>query len=723
MHCISDAKSERARVADGSCGFVAFSPRAHGAGATPAQTRRQNRRNALATGAKLSGFALGVLGLVGCSARDRHDPPPEVHQPSADAAPRVARAVALQNARLYDPALTALLADPSAEARHAAAAALGTMDEPEATAALVSALASSDLELVRASARGLAVSFRKLAAPDCDALAIALVRLQNAQNEPALEQVARALGTCESVDAEAMLRNLLASHEDAALAGLGRLARSRKKLQTATQGALLDRALGAESTAAHTLACLEPMARVPWSADLGARVLGATLPPAVTSARIYGQLGATAQLEALAAGEDPALEARAARFEALRALAKAAKEPAFVRVLATAARKPEETPATWAESPRGALFAQVLGLAPAQVDSAGLQALLSDAAALDGPPSSRLDHIRCESATRIAKSAFDSAHMVHCAREGSLAFSLARLVSLERSPLRGGRLPHFEALLQSTHLRVREAALAVIATHPEALASTWGLAAVVRALGSAHAGEVIAALEVAEKLPATRTPDLSAAFAAAAARPWPPDAAELFEALLKAGRDRHFPATATLARSLACHAAQPVRKLAREIVQDAPACTALVGVFPPAPPGGTTIVLRTTAGALTLRLDKSVAPASAATIARLAREGFYAHVEMHRVVPGFVVQFGDPEADGYGGGGGILLHEASDNSFAPLRIGLAHAGFDTASSQLFVTTGPARHLDGDYTWLGTAEGPWQDVVQGDVVTSVQIAQE
>ncbi|RYZ66558.1 MAG: hypothetical protein EOP08_04650, partial [Proteobacteria bacterium] len=68
-------------------------------------------------------------------------------------------------------------------------------------------------------------------------------------------------------------------------------------------------------------------------------------------------------------------------------------------------------------------------------------------------------------------------------------------------------------------------------------------------------------------------------------------------------------------------------------------------------------------------------------------------------------------------------HEPSEGSFGPLRVGLAHAGYDTASSQLFVTTGPAAHLDGDYTWLGEAEGPWQDLVLGDLVSGVKITQE
>lgn len=722
MHCIRDAKSAAEHGVPNPHGIVPFSSHHDGSAAVRAQRRRQIRRNARSISAKLSGFL--ALCLLGCGARD-----PDARDAGLagdeSATSRVARAVALGRGRFYDAWLATALADPSAAVRHAAAAALAGIDEPAATTALAAALASSDVAMVGRSARGLGVSFRALDEHACDALAVALVRLQSTQEEAALTAVAHTLGKCDSADAEPMLRNLLAAHEDAALAGLARLARSRKKLQAATFEALLDRALGNPAAEAHLLACLEPLSLATWTVKQGRRLLAAPRPSAVALAKIYGQLGATAQLEELAMQAGTDLAARAARFEALRALAKGIRgEAVFARALGALVPAPGEAPATWAQTPRGATFSQILGLAPAQAYSEALRIRLVTTAAIESAtPSARLDALRCAAAGRIAKRAFDSAPLIHCAPEGSLPFELNRLVALERSPLRGARLPHFEALLQSKNLRVREAALAAIAAHPEAVSAPWGLAAVTRALGSPDVGEVIAALEVVDKLPDARTPDLTAAYAEATTRAWPADAAELFEALLKTGRARHLPAGQALARTLGCHAAQPVRQLAREMVQDAPACASLTGLFADPPAASTTVILQSTAGSLTLHLDAAAAPASVATVVRLARAGFYSHVEMHRVVPGFVVQFGDPAGDGYGGAGGLLQHETSGHGFTPLRIGLAHAGFDTASSQLFVTTGPAPHLDGDYTWLGTAEGPWQDVVQGDVVSSVQIVQQ
>ena len=607
---------------------------------------------------------------------------------------------------------------PRKAVRLAAARTLATLDDPAAAPALASGLASSDVELVGASARGLAASFRQLGQPECDALAVALVRVQaDASAAPALVQIARAFAACDAADTEPTLRALLAAHEDAALAGLGRLARSRKKLQRATMVALLDRAApSGQLRRAHR--------RLPRAPRTGAVDLGPR------RARPWPDRGRRPWPPRASSRSSALVPASRSRPWPNRTTPRASRpcapsrnkgaEPVFARVLGSLAHKPDEAPAAWAVSPRGATFAQVLGLAPAVVDSDALRSLLETTAGLDGV-SSRLDGIRCDAATRIAKSAFDSAPMMHCAPEGSLRFELARLTALERSPFRGGRLPHFEALLQSAQVRVREAALAVLPAHPEALGAPWALAATVRALGSEHAGEVITALEVVAKLPDARTPDLAAAFHRGG------------HARMARRRRR---AVRGLAHDRPGRSGSPGRRSwpARSRVTPRSRCDVwhvksckmhrparpLTGVFPPAPDAGATITVQTTAGALVLHLDRGAAPTSVATITKLARAGFYDHVEMHRVVPGFVVQFGDPEADGYGGAGGILLHETSDNSFGPLRIGLAHAGFDTASSQLFVTTGPARHLDGDYTWIGTATGPWQDVVQGDLVTGVQI---
>jgi cyclophilin family peptidyl-prolyl cis-trans isomerase len=94
---------------------------------------------------------------------------------------------------------------------------------------------------------------------------------------------------------------------------------------------------------------------------------------------------------------------------------------------------------------------------------------------------------------------------------------------------------------------------------------------------------------------------------------------------------------------------------------------------------------------------------------------------IHRVVPGFVVQLGDPGGDGYGGAGKEPLRcETSPIPFASRRVGVALAGRDTGSSQLFVTLGPSPHLDGDYALIGRAEPGWEKAAQGDIVKKARV---
>jgi cyclophilin family peptidyl-prolyl cis-trans isomerase len=109
------------------------------------------------------------------------------------------------------------------------------------------------------------------------------------------------------------------------------------------------------------------------------------------------------------------------------------------------------------------------------------------------------------------------------------------------------------------------------------------------------------------------------------------------------------------------------------------------------------VTLRTAAGPMTLRLRPDWAPMTAAYFLRLVKQGAYRRSSFHRVVPGFVVQGGDPTGTGFGGDTRFLLSEPSDARFVRGVVGLAHAGRDTESSQFFITLGPAPHLDGQYT--------------------------
>jgi cyclophilin family peptidyl-prolyl cis-trans isomerase len=80
---------------------------------------------------------------------------------------------------------------------------------------------------------------------------------------------------------------------------------------------------------------------------------------------------------------------------------------------------------------------------------------------------------------------------------------------------------------------------------------------------------------------------------------------------------------------------------------------------------------------------------------------------VHRVVPGFVVQFGDKLGDGFGDAGRAPLRcETSPTPFETYDVGMALAGRDTASSQLFVALDRYPLLDGNYAWVGRAGPEW-----------------
>jgi cyclophilin family peptidyl-prolyl cis-trans isomerase len=134
--------------------------------------------------------------------------------------------------------------------------------------------------------------------------------------------------------------------------------------------------------------------------------------------------------------------------------------------------------------------------------------------------------------------------------------------------------------------------------------------------------------------------------------------------------------------------------------------------------------LQTDAGPLTIELDPTFAPLAVARILGLVQSGFYDGLQVHRVVPGFVAQFGDPGGDGYGGDNQPPLRcETSPIPFRSGSVGVALSGRDTGSSQLFVTLGRYPHLDGQYAWLGQAGPGWDRIAAGDRILHVRVSPE
>jgi peptidyl-prolyl cis-trans isomerase B (cyclophilin B) len=117
-----------------------------------------------------------------------------------------------------------------------------------------------------------------------------------------------------------------------------------------------------------------------------------------------------------------------------------------------------------------------------------------------------------------------------------------------------------------------------------------------------------------------------------------------------------------------------------------------------------TALLQTSCGNIAIALDVKQAPKTAASFAYLARRGFYDDLTFHRIVPGFVIQGGDPEGTGQGGPGYSVV-EAPPPSTHYTRGVVAMAKTEiedpgTSGSQFFIVVGPDAQLPPDYAVLG-----------------------
>lgn len=110
--------------------------------------------------------------------------------------------------------------------------------------------------------------------------------------------------------------------------------------------------------------------------------------------------------------------------------------------------------------------------------------------------------------------------------------------------------------------------------------------------------------------------------------------------------------------------------------------------------------VHTGAGVFEISFDGSPAPIARANLVALARAGYFDGLRFHRVVPGFVVQGGDPRGDGYGGPGWVVPCEWSELRYERGTVGIALAGKDTGGSQFFVTHTRQPHLDGRFPVVG-----------------------
>ncbi len=140
--------------------------------------------------------------------------------------------------------------------------------------------------------------------------------------------------------------------------------------------------------------------------------------------------------------------------------------------------------------------------------------------------------------------------------------------------------------------------------------------------------------------------------------------------------------------------------------------------------GSIRAVLTTQKGTFTIDLLPEDAPLTVDNFVKLARAGYFNGLEVHRVVPNFVMQDGDPRGDGNGGPGWSIRCEVNMVPYERGAVGMALSGKDTGGSQWFVTHSPQPHLDGGYTVFGrvneTGMKVVDKIVRGDKIVSVRI---
>lgn len=135
------------------------------------------------------------------------------------------------------------------------------------------------------------------------------------------------------------------------------------------------------------------------------------------------------------------------------------------------------------------------------------------------------------------------------------------------------------------------------------------------------------------------------------------------------------------------------------------------------------VFIDTDRGTIQIELAVLDAPLTVENFVMLARKGYFNGLSIHRVVPDFVIQDGDPRGDGEGGPGYTIRDELNEREYLRGTVGMALDWADTGGSQFFITHSPQPHLDARYTIFGRVVGG-MDVVdqiqQWDVIRRIRV---
>lgn len=712
----------------------------------------------------LAVIAAGALTGLGCGNETSAGAPPSDPSPAdgGPPAPSSARAPEIRDAearRNLSAITEADLASRDVGVRRAAARALARIRDPAARPHLLRQLRDEDELVVAWAAYGLGDVCAGAREKTVEVLATAAVThaADDSTGELSPQRaIVRALGRCGTDKAEQLLVSWAMRRDGLtrdAIFALGDIARKNKRLREESYVALLQLAEG-DATNKPMPAAFYPIGKaehlrtpsvIERNQKLAAAALARPGPERVHAIRALGRgdeqavasLGGVLQNE----GYTPAEQVEAARN--LARFGRPGQE-ALSEGLEKLALRTDR--AALMSGHTGALLTVLETLTIFDKARASLQKLAELPAPADADPPllRRLSWIRCHAAKLIAERDYHHALLRACDLLAPAdlkraedpftssigARAIVAAIGVDAAKITGARLAAWRAYALGGDLRARQDALRLIGQHGEITDAPHALA---EALAASEPGLVATAAEVVVGHPARVQaeggvhPAVAEALVSRLSGEGPSGDLEVLGAVIQAAGklrlDKGKP-------SLIQHCQSPyagVRKqaetaLAAMMGKDSPSCDtgpplALPVELERALTGPITVELETDAGKLTLRLLPELAPVATTRVADLAKNGFYDGMVVHRVVPGFVSQFGSPTADGYGGVKGLpsLPCETSPIHFAPGTVGVALAGRDTGSSQLFVTHAATPHLDGEYAQIGTATGPWDSLIDGDVI--------
>ena len=142
------------------------------------------------------------------------------------------------------------------------------------------------------------------------------------------------------------------------------------------------------------------------------------------------------------------------------------------------------------------------------------------------------------------------------------------------------------------------------------------------------------------------------------------------------------------------------------------------------PSVSTQVYLDTDRGTIQIELAVLDAPLTVENFVTLARRGYFDGLSVHRVVPDFVVQDGDPRGDGEGGPGYTIRDEFNQRPYLRGTVGMALDPWpDTGGSQYFIAHSPQPHLDAKYTVFGrvvSGMGVVDKIQQWDVIRKARV---